>query len=305
MSEVSPTPDPARGPARQTLARSFGPVADAYDRARPSYPRSAVDWMVGDARARVLELGAGTGKLTEVVHDAGHEVLATDPSPQMLRTLAARVPALHAVARAEGLPVASASVDVVLSGQAFHWFDHEPALAEMGRVLRPGGVVALAWNVYDTSVPWVRRLSRLVAPWWATQEHGPERPLLLTPYFGFVEHREFRVWARHTRASLLDLARSNSRIATLPEDERAEVLAQVGALYDDYGRGPDGMQLPYLTRCFRAVVIREELPPEVAPADPRGPGSGDDAPLDPGDTGRGQRHDAPPEDPGLSLIDFR
>ena len=100
-------------------------MAEAYDRARPSYPDEAVAWMTGSGRSMVLELGAGTGKLTEVLHRAGHEVLATDPLPEMLAVLAERVRVHHVVATAEHIPVRSRSVDVVVCGQSFHWFDHE------------------------------------------------------------------------------------------------------------------------------------------------------------------------------------
>ncbi len=147
-----------------TPERSFGPVADAYDRARPSYPDEAVAWMTGNGRSMVLELGAGTGKLTEVLTQFGHEVLATDPLPEMLAVLGKRVDAHHVVASAEHLPVRSRSVDVVVCGQSFHWFDHELAMAEIARVLRPGGVIALAWNTYDEGIPWVKRLKKLISP---------------------------------------------------------------------------------------------------------------------------------------------
>ncbi|MFL6060613.1 MAG: class I SAM-dependent methyltransferase, partial [Marmoricola sp.] len=106
--------------ARSTHALSFAGVADTYDKARPSYPEDAAAWLVGPERARVLELGAGTGKLTELMVAAGHDVLATDPLPEMLVHLATRVPgARTAVASAERIPVPTQSVDVVVVAQAF------------------------------------------------------------------------------------------------------------------------------------------------------------------------------------------
>jgi ubiquinone/menaquinone biosynthesis C-methylase UbiE len=288
-------PRSEQGPAPQ---RSFGPVADAYDRARPSYPDDAVQWMTGSGRSMVLELGAGTGKLTEVLHRAGHDVLATDPLPDMLALLGRRVPVHHVVATAEQIPVRSRSVDVVVCGQSFHWFDHDRAMPEIARVLRPGGVVALAWNTYDEGIPWVKRLKRLLSP--QVDNDQDAMPLMETPYFGFVDTKQFRFWQPHTAKSLADLARSVSHVATMSESDRADVLAKVDALYAEYGRGHDGMQLPYLTKCYRAVVRHQDLPVENLDVPP--PGLEDDPTDDTEATGPITRK--PPEDPGMQLIDF-
>src|SRR4051812_49104988 len=119
---------------------SFGGVADAYDHGRPTYPREAAAWLVGSEFAHLLELGAGTGKLTEQLLALRHRVLATDPLEEMLRRLRARLPAVRAVVgSAERIPMRARSVDVVVAAQAFHWFDPERALPEIARVLRPGG----------------------------------------------------------------------------------------------------------------------------------------------------------------------
>jgi ubiquinone/menaquinone biosynthesis C-methylase UbiE len=286
--------------------RSFGPVADEYDRARPSYPDDAVTWMTGSGRSMVLELGAGTGKLTEVLHDHGHEVLATDPLAEMLAVLATRVDVNRAVATAEHIPVRSRSVDVVVCGQSFHWFDHSLAMAEIARVLRPGGVLAVAWNTYDEGIPWVKRLKRLISPGDRT-EHA--KALMETPYFGFVDSKQFRIWQPHTAKTLDALARSVSHVATMSEHERASTLAKVADLYAEYGRGHDGMQVPYITKCYRAVVRHQELPPETMPlsaplsADP--PGLEDTEPVGPETEETGPINRQPPEDPGTQLIDFR
>ncbi|MGN6302686.1 MAG: class I SAM-dependent methyltransferase, partial [Angustibacter sp.] len=260
------------------------------------------------ARATVVELGAGTGKLTELLVDAGHDVLATDPLPEMLGRLRVRVPgARAAVATAEHIPVASQSADVVVCAQSFHWFDHAVALPEIARVLRPGGVLALVWNARDEGIPWVRKLGRLL------NEHGVGGPDNVTDlagpageseHFGLIEHHEFRFWQSLRRDELFDLVRSRSYVALLEDSERAALLDRVGALYDDYGRGPDGMQLPYLTRCYRTEV-RHQLPP-AAPAPGRV--DWDDLTLDPDSTqpvGRVPHQSGPPEDSGTLLFDFR
>ena len=120
-------------------AHSFGGVAEAYERGRPTYPADAVQWMVGDQPCSVLELGAGTGKLTRVLVSLGHDVHATDPDPAMLAVLEEQVPGTRtAVAGAEEIPLGDRSVDVVIAAQAFHWFDLDRALHEIARVLRPG-----------------------------------------------------------------------------------------------------------------------------------------------------------------------
>ncbi len=268
-------------------ALSFGPVAEAYDRARPSYPAEAAAWLVGPKRSAVLELGAGTGKLTELLVAAGHDVVATDPLPEMLGKLRSRVPgARAAVATAERIPVASRSADVVVSAQAFHWFDHDVALAEIARVLRPGGVLALVWNARDEGIPWVRKLGSIIGS--SDNRLDLVDPVVESAYFGPVEQQEFRFWQSLRRDDLFDLVRSRSYVALLDDAERDELLRRVGALYDDYGRGPDGMQLPYLTRCYRAVV--QAAPPPRVPASAA---PADDAPAPPVD------------DPGTLLIDFK
>lgn len=236
-----------------TPALSFGPVADAYHRGRPGYPRAAASWLTGSEPCRVLELGAGTGKLTAELVSLGHQVLATDPLEPMLRHLLSSLSGVRAaVSTAEGIPLRPRSVDVVVCAQSFHWFDLDRALPEIARVLRPGGRLALAWNLRDQRIPWVRRLGDLIGT--PEQETDPTNALIGSQLFGFVESATFRFWQPSDRARIRDLVRSRSNIAQMQEPEREQVLAKVDTLYDDYGRGPDGMLLPYLTRCFAATV---------------------------------------------------
>lgn len=229
-------------------------MADAYDRGRPSYPTDAVRWLVGATGAHVLELGSGTGRLTEVLVSLGHTVAATDPSQDMLRRLVARVPAAHpALGTAERIPVASRSVDVVVSAQAFHWFDHERAVPEIARVLRPGGVLAVVWNSRDERIPWVRRLGEIIGD--SGHESDPTRAIDDSGLFETVQSSSFRIWQPMTQGSLRDLVTSRSNVAALPDVEREGTLRKVDELYDGYGRGADGMLLPYVTRTFRATVL--------------------------------------------------
>jgi ubiquinone/menaquinone biosynthesis C-methylase UbiE len=234
-------------------SRSFGGVADAYDRGRPGYPREAAAWLVGEQPTTVLELGAGTGKLTEVLVSLGHDVHATDPDQHMLERLRAKLPHVRtSVAAAERIASPDASYDVVVVAQAFHWFDHERALPEIGRVLKPGGRLAVVWNGRDERIPWVRRLGRLIG---SQEQLCSSEPIVMSPHFGFVEERTFRHWQVVDRRSIQDLVLSRSNVATLDEERRAAKLAEVLAFYDDYGRGMDGMQLPYVASCFRAAAI--------------------------------------------------
>lgn len=272
-------------------ARSFGSVADSYDRGRPSYPPEAVAWLVGDQPRTVLEVGAGTGKLTEVLVALGHEVHATDPDDAMLARLRERLPDVPtSVASAEELPAADGSYDVVVAGQAFHWFDHDRALAEIARALRPGGRLALVWNERDQRIPWVKRLGRIIGT--QEQDTDPTEILVTSGHFGFVEHGSFKHWQVIDRESVQDLVLSRSNVAVLDEEGRRAKLAEVLDFYDDYGRGMDGMQLPYLASCFRATVAERPAGAGVAA---RAASDDEDEPAAGG----------PPDADDVLLIDFR
>jgi SAM-dependent methyltransferase len=180
-------------------------------------------------------------------------VHATDPDEQMLAVLRERLPDVRtSVAGAEEIPAPDASYDVVVVAQAFHWFDHERALPEIARVLKPGGRLALVWNQRDERIPWVRKLGAIIG----SQDLLPsEGPLADSPLFDPVEHEVVRHWQVVDRTSIQELALSRSNVAVLDEAGRSAKLAEVLAFYDDYGRGMDGMQLPYNASCYRATVV--------------------------------------------------
>lgn len=252
-----PSPDPAR---------CFGSVVDAYERGRPGYPIDAVRWLTGDEPLSVLELGAGTGKLTRELVALGHDVHATDPDPAMLDILSRNyVVTRISQTTAEEIPVPDSTFDIVIAAQSYHWFDHEKALPEIARVLKRGGSLSLVWNTRDERIPWVRRLGGLIGR--QDQGSGPGEELETSPYFGPVEHETFKHWQVIDRSSIQDLVLSRSNVATLSADGRAAKLREVLEFYDDYGRGMDGMQLPYLTQCYRAVVgIKPQSAPKPATA---------------------------------------
>jgi len=256
--------DPARTPDPQRPALAYGTAAAAYDRGRPGYPREAVEWLLGSRPLSVLELGAGTGKLTELMVELGHDVFATDPDDRMLDVLSARLPEVRAtVGSAEQIPVPDRSYDVVVAGQAFHWFDPETALPEIARVLRPEGRIALLWNIRDERIPWVRRLGRLLGTHDSTTE-GLVDAVDESAMFSAIDTREFRHWHVVDRETVQDLALSSSTIASLEPVEREAKVAEVLDFYDDYGRGMDGMQLPYSAVGYRATL----LPHAVVPVTP-------------------------------------
>jgi SAM-dependent methyltransferase len=266
MTTDQPAPDAGR-------ARSFGAVAAAYDAARPTFPAEALSWILGPGRLQILDLGAGTGKLTAVAVALGHDVVAVDPSEEML-ALCRRLQGVDTmVGAAESIPLAHASVDAVVVGQAFHWFDHTRALPEIARVLRPHGVLGLLWNRSDTVVPWVRRMHQVMQgedSLAGNDAFDPMPILLRSDLFSYVETARFRHWHDLDRAGLRKLAQSHSRVAVLTESRREAVLEQIDTIYEHTARPPEPLRMPYFTQCFRThpsdlANYRRTLDAPVAP----------------------------------------
>ncbi len=228
-------------------AGSFGAAADVYDRSRPSYPVEAVRWALPESAQRVLDLGAGTGKLTQVLLGLGLDVVAVEPSEQMRERIPRRAEVVEGTA--EALPLPDACVDAVLVGQAFHWFDAEAALREMARVLRPGGTVGLLWNVMDDSVEWVKQVTALLGAEDLVSHMDGRPPFASDGMFGEPAHDEFDHAQSLDRDLLVDLVATRTVLASLPEEERLEVLAQVRELAPD----DEPFSLPYVTDAWRAV----------------------------------------------------
>jgi ubiquinone/menaquinone biosynthesis C-methylase UbiE len=243
------------GPDREQ-ARSFDRVAAVYQEARPSYPAAAVEWVLEAAPGRrVVDLAAGTGKLTEVLVEAGADVTAVEPLPNMRAELERALPGVRALAgSAEEIPLPDGSAGAVLVGQAFHWFDEPAALAEIARVLVPGGVLGLLWNLRDDRVPWVTELTSVLlgAGDVLTDARSIARPLE-SPSFTEAERREFPNPVAFDRARLGEWASSTSRIAVLPEAERERVLADVARLADEH---PDLADRHTFHMPFVAVAVR-------------------------------------------------
>ncbi len=254
-----PVEDADKGPQFERRRTSFGAIAGAYASARPEWPVPTATWLIGgepggDAASpprRVLDLGAGTGKLTKPLVAAGHEVIAVDVSEGMLAQLRARLRNVEVhIGGAEQIPLPDGCVDAVVVGQAWHWFRPEQAAAECARVLRPGGVIGIGWQVRDDQVPWVAELSALIGQPGASSDSEPDPGLRLPPPFGPEQRRLFSYQQRLTVPELRLLAASWSYVQVHPERERVlDAVEELGGR----AAGPDGMVLlPHVTRCYRA-----------------------------------------------------
>jgi ubiquinone/menaquinone biosynthesis C-methylase UbiE len=234
-------------------ATSFGQQAGSYERARPEYPAEAVAWMLGDAGPEVIDVGAGTGKLTRGVLATGRTAVAVDPDALMLAELAARTPGVRTlVGSAETLPVPDSSADAVVFGQSWHWVDPEAGSREAGRVLRSDGVLGLIWNFVDLNEPWVAQFIDIMSASVAETLIAGGSPRIVAP-FEAVETRTFP-WTRELAAEQLpELASSRSEVITASAPDREAILAEVRALASRTADGHGMLRMPYVTHVFRAV----------------------------------------------------
>jgi SAM-dependent methyltransferase len=231
----------------------FGQNASDYEQARPSYPPDAVTFLVdnlalGPGRI-TFDVGAGTGKLTRLLAAAGAEVVAVEPVAAMRTELRASTPsALVCAAMAEALPVRSGRADAVVCAQAFHWFATDAVVAEFARVLRPGGRLALVWNVRDNSVPWVRSFTELLRPYEGDRpDHngGDWRAVFSARSpLGPLETTTFRHDQPMTPDLLVARAASMSFVGAMDPAARDEVLSRVRDLGRSVG---ESFSLPYRT----------------------------------------------------------
>jgi SAM-dependent methyltransferase len=241
----------------EVAEQGFGQEAEAYERVRPSYPADAVAWLAANLGLEpgrtVLDLAAGTGKLTRLLVPFGATVVAAEPVEGMRRGFRAAVPSTPMVAAAaEALPIQHGALDAITVAQAFHWFDADRAFDEFARALRPGGRAGLIWNARDRSSDWVNEVWSIMdrvekrAPW-RDHEHWRDSALGTRPGFGPLHAETFRHEQSITPDGVVERIASVSHVAVLPPAERAHVLDEVRGVVTDHpdARGRSELRIPY------------------------------------------------------------
>jgi SAM-dependent methyltransferase len=248
------------------LSRSFGEVADEYNRLRSGPSEEALDWLIPEEATDVLEIGAGTGILTRLLADRVVHLTAVEPDERMRAVLATGDARIEVVAgQAEEMPAATSSVDLVIAQSAWHWVDEERAVPEVARVLRPGGRLSLVWTGPDRSVDWMRSLwagGIIFSPEERSEEDGRRnrRHLVNVDVGGqspFLESESalFR-WTRvMTKADLVALSTTYSAVITMDEGTRLEHLEAMRRFLDTHEAfaGLDAIDVPMRSYCWRAT----------------------------------------------------
>jgi SAM-dependent methyltransferase len=239
---------------------TFGAHAAAHGRARPAWPEEAARWLVPEEAELVVELGAGTGKLTRALGALGVRVLAVEPDPRMLAVL--REGGLDGVeGSAETIPLGDGEADAVVAGSALHWFDLGAALAEVRRVLREGGRLGFGWNHRDLRQRSIARMSEAIysarpeGTGWRSRDWPDE--ITAAGLFHDVEQARFEHVHVLPREALEDHLLSYATLASLPEEQRRRVFAEVGEILDADPslRADDQLRLPFVVDAYRATRI--------------------------------------------------
>jgi len=240
----------------ESAAKGFAAGADAYERGRPAYSPEAIERLIVELGIgpgiRVLDLAAGTGKLTRQLEPTGAELVAVEPVAEMRAKLSAASPDVEAVeGTAEAIPLPNHSVDAVVVGQAFHWFEGIRAVSEIRRVLKPGGAVGLVWQARNPTRPWIDRLNDIIDR--ADDGHPRFRTMEWraafdrTALFGPLRTASFETVQRASPETIVDRVASISYVAAMSEARRARVLGEVRELLgtDPDTAGSDMIELPY------------------------------------------------------------
>jgi SAM-dependent methyltransferase len=239
----------------EVAAAGFGAAAEAYERGRPSYPDGVLELFAAELGVgpgcQVVDLAAGTGKLTRLLPATGATVVAVEPLDAMRAQLHALLPEVEALpGTAEAMPLADGAADVVTVAQAFHWFDAPAALDEIARVLRPGGGLGLVWNERDGSVGWVAELSALF-DW---EDRRPYRKgtdwasvVAASGRFTPLQHRSLAYVQEVDAETLVSRVLSTSYVAARPPEENVGLADAIRARVADF---PERFELPYVTDVF-------------------------------------------------------
>jgi SAM-dependent methyltransferase len=232
----------------------FGAQAGAYQRGRPNYSDEAIDWMLKGIApgARILDLAAGTGKLTTQLLDRGYDVVAVEPVDEMRHELSVVAPGAEVLAgAAEEIPLPDSSVDAILIAQAFHWFDERAAMVELTRVVRRRGRLALIWNERDDSVPWMAGLttilhSKVTVPY----DRDRDWPAIIDKPGTFTRVENHRGSFHHMidTETLVARVASTSYIGAMSVEDRAPFLERTRSLVAGF---PQPFEMPYVSDAYR------------------------------------------------------
>jgi SAM-dependent methyltransferase len=233
-------------------ALRFGEAAGAYELGRPEYPDAAIDWMIAHLNTSprlpdIVDVGAGTGKLTRALERRAGEIFAVEPDASMRESLTGNVPRAHVFAgSAESIPLEDDSADLVTFGQAWHWVDPPAASAEVARILRPGGRLGLIWNQRDTRVDFVSRLGRIIES--ESEDYDTVHPPIAEP-LEELDHAEFEWQHPMDEARLIAMVASRSYVIARSPNDREELLERVRELVATHPDlvGRSEFQMPYVT----------------------------------------------------------
>jgi SAM-dependent methyltransferase len=239
----------------------YSQSADTYVRGRPDFPPEALDWLEEDLGLGLgktaVELGAGTGKFTRLLAQSGADVTAVEPVAEMLERLERDQPAVRTMkGTAQHIPLPDACADAVVCAQSFHWFASAESLAEIHRVLKPGGMLGLIWNVRDQTVDWVARLTRILEPYEGNApryEHGEWRRVFPARGFGELRERSFaNAHIGSPEQVIVERVASVSFIAAMDIRSRERVLECVRALIAETPElaAHEEVRMPYVTRAY-------------------------------------------------------